>query len=100
MSAPLKRAKLAAEKSRKERDAERSDSDDSDIIQEDMARRTRIKELKKATRQQKEEEASLQQRYDEQCATNARKTKELAEKRNEYPVFLFMIIDSFVVHYN
>jgi hypothetical protein len=100
MAAPMKRAKQAAEKKNRGREGERTDSDDSDAIREDIDRRIRIKELKKATKQQKEEEASLQRRYDEQCAANARKMKELAEKRNEYPVFLFMNLDSFVVHYN
>ena len=95
----MKRAKQAAEKKNRGREGERTDSDDSDAIREDIDRRVRIKELKKATKQQKEEEASLQRRYDEQCTANASKMKELAEKRNEYPVFLFMIIDSFVVHY-
>ena len=77
----MKRAKQAAEKKNRGREGERTDSDDSDAIREDIDRRIRIKELKKATKQQKEEEASLQRRYDEQCAANARKMKELAEKK-------------------
>ena len=77
----MKRAKQAAEKKNRGREGERTDSDDSDAIREDIDRRVRIKELKKPTKQQKEEEASLQRRYDEQCAANARKMKELAEKK-------------------
>ena len=96
----MKRAKQAAEKKNRGREGERTDSDDSDAIREDIDRRVRIKELKKATKQKKDEEASLQRRYDEQCQANACKMKELTEKRNEYPVFMLIIIECFVVHYN
>ena len=88
------------QKQNRKRNHDASDTDDSQDLAQEVERLQRVQELKKATKQQKEEEASLQRRYDEQCAANARKMKELAEKRNEYPVFLFMNIDSFVVHYN
>jgi hypothetical protein len=48
MAAPMKRAKQAAEKKNRGREGERTDSDDSDAIREDIDRRVRIKELKKA----------------------------------------------------
>jgi hypothetical protein len=47
MAAPMKRAKQAAEKKNRGREGERTDSDDSDAIREDIDRRVRIKELKK-----------------------------------------------------
>lgn len=51
--------------------------------------------------QQKEkEEEAIQQQYAKQCATNARKLQELADKRNEYPVSSTLIFKYVVTHFN
>ena len=100
MSNSLKRASKEVAKQIRKRSHDASDTDDSQDLAQEVERLQRVQELKKATKQKKDEEASLQRRYDEQCQANARKMKELTEKRNEYPVFLLIIIDCLVVHYN
>ena len=79
MSNSLKHASKEVAKLNRKRNA--SDSDDSEGLTAEMERLQRAKELKKATKQKKDEEASLQRRYDEQCQANARKMKELTEKK-------------------
>ena len=100
MSNSLKRASKEVAKQIRKRSHDASDTDDSQDLAQEVERLQRVQELKKATKQKKDEEASLQRRYDEQCQANARKMKELTEKGNEYPVFLLIIIDFLVVHYN
>ena len=100
MSNSLKSASKEVAKQIRKRSHDASDTDDSQDLAQEVERLQRVQELKKATKQKKDEEASLQRRYDEQCQANARKMKELTGKRNEYLVFLLIIIDCFVAHYN
>jgi hypothetical protein len=79
MSNSLKRASKEVAKLNRKRNA--SDSDDSEDLAQEVERLHRVQELRKATKQKKDEEASLQRRYDEQCQANACKMKELTEKK-------------------
>ncbi len=82
MSNAMKRASKELAKLSTKRDRDASDSDDSEGLAAEVERLQRVQGLKKATKQKKDEEVSLQRRCDEQCQANARKMKELTEKRN------------------
>ena len=96
MSDSLKRA---ARSVGRRRQAELS-SDDSDTLQAVIDEADRRREEKQALKDKWAEYAAIKKRLDDQCAINARQLKALAEKRNEYPVILFIKINCLVAHCN
>ena len=96
MSDVLKRASKSAGKRKKVE----SSSDDSDTLQAAIDEAQRKKEAKRALKESRADEASIKKRLDEQIAINARRLKELADKRNEYPVILFIKINCSFTHCN
>jgi hypothetical protein len=86
MSDVLKRASKSAGSKRKT--VVESSSDDSDTLQAEIDAAHRKREAKRALKESRADEASIKKRLDEQSAINARRLKELADKRNEYPVIL------------
>ena len=86
-----------ASKSAGKRKKAETRSDDSDTLQaaidEGHHEAQRRKDEKHALKESRAEEASIKKRLDEQCAINARRLKELADKRNEYPVILFITMN-------
>jgi hypothetical protein len=87
MSKIIKRASSAKDKKKRRRD---SDSEDSDDLTEELEAEEKLKELKKRKKARKEETDAIERRIQEQDAKNAARLKELAKKRNEYPVMLYM----------
>ena len=93
MADVLKRASKSAAKRKKTE----TSSEDSDTLQAAIDEAKRRKEEKRALKASMAEGESIKKRLDEQCAINARRLKELADKRNEYPVILFIIINCSVM---
>jgi hypothetical protein len=60
----------------------------------------RGKEEKRALKENRAEGAAIKKRLDEQCAINARQLQVLAQKRNEYPVILFIEMNCSFTHCN
>ena len=85
----LKRASKSVPKRKKDENS----SDDSDTLQAAIDEAKRRKEEKRALKASMTEGESIKKRLDEQCAINARRLKELANKRNEYPVILFITMN-------
>ena len=98
MADAMKRAAKSAGK-RKQEKVDTS-SDDSDALQAKIDEAKRRKDAKRALQESRAEEASIKKKLDEQCAINARRLKELADKRNEYPVILFIKINCSFTHCN
>ena len=96
MANVLKRASKSAGK----RKINETSSDDSDTLQAAIDEAKRRKEEKRALKASMTEGESIKKRLDEQCAINARRLKELANKRNEYPVILFITMNCFFTHCN
>ena len=96
MSQALQRAGKSTRKPRREV----LGSDDSDTLREAISEAERRQEEKRALKDKRAEYASIKKKLDEQCAINARQLKALAEKRNEYPVILFIKINCSVTHCN
>ena len=82
-----------ASKSTGKRKTNETSSDDSDTLQAAIDAAKRKKEEKRALKERMAEGESIKKRLDEQCAINARRLKELADKRNEYPVILFITMN-------
>ena len=99
MADAMKRASKSAAK-RKKSDKNDISSDDSDTLQAAIDEAKRRKDAKRALQESRAEEASIKKKLDEQCAINARRLKELADKRNEYPVILFIKINCSFTHCN
>ncbi len=91
--------KRAAKSTRNQRKDELS-SDDSDTLREAISEAERRQEEKRALKEKRAEYATIKKRLDEQCAINSRQLKALADKRNEYPVILFIEINCSVTHCN
>jgi hypothetical protein len=87
MSNVIKRASSAKEKKKRRRD---SDSEDSDELMDELEAASKLKELKKLKKARREEAGAIERKIQEQDAKNAARLKELAKKRNEYPVMLYM----------
>ena len=96
MADALKRAA----KSVQTRKRDDNSSDDSDTLQAAIDAAKRKKEEKRALKERMAEGESIKKRLDEQCAKNARRLKELADKRNEYPVILFITMICSFAHCN
>ena len=99
MADAMRRAAKSAAK-RKKSDKNDISSDDSDTLQAAIDEAKRRKDAKRALQESRAEEASIKKKLDEQCAKNARRLKELADKRNEYPVILFIKINCSFTHCN
>jgi hypothetical protein len=96
MSQALQRAAKSTGRLRREE----LSSDDSDTLRAAIDEAERRQEEKRALKDKRAEYASIKKKLDEQCAINARQLKALAEKRNEYPVILFIKINCSVTHCN
>ena len=96
MSQALNRAARAVGK----RGRDENSSDDSDTLQAAINAAQRRQEEKRALKEKRAEGAAIKKQLDEQCAINARQLKALAEKRNEYPVILFIKMNCSVTHCN
>jgi hypothetical protein len=96
MADVLKRASKSVPKRKKDENS----SDDSDALQAAIDAAKRKKEEKRALKERMAEGESIKKRLDEQCAINARRLKELANKRNEYPVILFITMNCSFTHCN
>ncbi len=97
MADVLKRASKSAAGKRKKTE---TSSDDSDTLQSAIDEARRKKEEKRALKASMAEGESIKKRLDEQCAINARRLKELADERNEYPVILFITMNCPFTHCN
>jgi hypothetical protein len=62
-------------------------------VNEDLEAEAELKELKKIRKARKEEADAVKKKIEEQDAKIAARLKELAKKRNEYPVMLYMNSD-------
>ncbi len=62
-------------------------------MNEDLEAEAELKELKKIRKARKEEADAVKKKIEEQDAKIAARLKELAKKRNEYPVMLYMNSD-------
>ena len=78
----------------KRKAAASSDSEDSDAVQRELDRKQRQNEAKKALKEKEEVEVATQKLIEKQCAVNASRIQELADKRYEYPVLLSLPFDS------
>jgi hypothetical protein len=96
MADALKRAAKSVQKRKRDDNS----SDDSDTLQAAIDAAKRKKEEKRALKERMAEGESIKKRLDEQCAINARRLKELADKRNEYPVILFITMNCSFTHCN
>ena len=96
MSDPVRRAA----KSVRKRQAQISSDEDSDSLQAVIEEAELRQQEKRALKEKRAEFSSIKKKLDEQCAVNARQLKALAEKRNEYPVILFIKINCLVAHCN
>ena len=93
MSSALSRAAKGARKE-KRKAVDDTESEDSDAVQLELERKERRIEAKRALKQKVKEGEAIQKQHDKQCAVTASKMKELAAKRNKYPV----IFISFGLH--
>ena len=84
----------------RKRQAGISSDEDSDSIQAVIEAAERKQQEKRALKEKRAEYTSIKKKLDDQCAVNARQLKALAEKRNEYPVILFIKINCLVAHCN
>ena len=84
----------------RKRQAEISSDEDSDSLQAVIDAADLRQQEKLALREKRAEYTSIKKNLDDQCAVNARQLKALAEKRNEYPVILFIKINCLVAHCN
>jgi hypothetical protein len=57
---------------------------------EELEAEAKLKELKKIKKARREEAKAVERKIEEQDARLAARLKELAKKRNEYPVMLYM----------
>ena len=91
----VKRASKSAEKDKKRKAPSESDSDDSDsdVLVAKMNERDRKRQLKHELKKKQDQEAAILKQLDEQTAKNARRLKELADARNNYPVIFYMIFE-------
>jgi hypothetical protein len=96
----MSQALLRAAKSTRKQKRDELSSDDSDTLREAISEAERRQEEKRALKEKRAEYASIKKKLDEQCAINARQLKALADKRNEYPVILFIKINCSVTHCN
>jgi SMC interacting uncharacterized protein involved in chromosome segregation len=96
----MSEALQCAAKSTGRRRREELSSDDSDTLRAAIDEAERRQEEKRALKEKRAEYAGIKKKLDEQCAMNARQLKALAEKRNEYPVILFIKINCLVAHCN
>ena len=96
----MSQALMRAAKSTGRRRREDLSSDDSDTLRAAIDEAERRQEEKRALKDKRAEYASIKKKLDEQCAINARQLKALAEKKNEYPVILFIKINCSVTHCN
>ena len=96
MSDPVRRAA----KSVRKRQAQISSDEDSDSLQAVIEEAELRQQEKRALKEKRAEFSSIKKKLDEQCAVNARQLKALAEKRNKYPVILFIKINCLVAHCN
>ena len=96
----MSQALQRAAKSTGRRRREELSSYDSDTLRAAIDEAERRQEEKRALKEKRAEYASIKKKLDEQCAINARQLKALAEKRNEYPVILFIKINCLVAHCN
>ncbi len=97
MADVLKRASKSAGGKRKKHE---NSSNDSDTLQAANDEAQRRKDEKRALKERRAERASIKKRLDEQCAINARQLQALAQKRNEYPVILFIKMNCSFTHCN
>ena len=84
----------------RKRQAQSSSEEDSEDLQAVIEQAELRQQGKRALREKRAEYAGIKKKLDEQCAVNARQLKALAEKRNEYPVILFIKINCLVAHCN
>ena len=84
----------------RKRQAGISSDEDSDSIQAVIEAAERKQKEKRALKEKRAEYTSIKKKLDDQCAVNARQLKALAEKRNEYPVILFIKMNCSVTHCN
>ena len=96
MSDPVRRAARSV----RNRQAEISSDEDSDSMQAIIEAADLKQKEKRALKEKRAEYTSIKKKLDDQCAVNARQLKALAEKRNEYPVILFIKINCLVTHCN
>ena len=96
----MSEALQCAAKSTGRRRREELSSDDSDTLRAAIDEAERRQEEKRALKDKRAEYASIKKKLDDQCAVNAHQLKALAEKRNEYPVILFIKINCLVAHCN
>ena len=96
MSDPVRRAAKSVGRRRREE----LSSDDSDTLRAAIDEAERRQEEKRALKEKRAEYAGIKKKLEDQCAVNARQLKALAEKRNEYPVILFIKINCLVAHCN
>ena len=89
-----------ASKSAGKRKKLETSSDDSDTLQAAIDEAQRRKDEQRALKESRAEGASIKKRLDEQCAINARQLQALAQKRNEYPVILFIKRNCSFTHCN
>ena len=87
MSNPVRRA---ANSVGRKRQPQISSDEDSDSLQAVIEEAELRQQEKRALKEKRAEFSSIKKKLDEQCAVNARQLKALAEKRNEYPVILFI----------
>jgi hypothetical protein len=87
MSRLFQRASSSKDKKKVPR---QSESEDSDELIDELEAASKLKELKKLKKARKEEADAIERKIQEQDARNAARLKELAKKRNEYPVMLYM----------
>ncbi len=97
MSNSVRRAARSVDRKRQ---ADLSSDEDSDSIQAVIDEAERKQQEKRALKEKRVEYAGIKKRLEDQCAINARQLKALAEKRNEYPVILFIKINCLVAHCN
>jgi hypothetical protein len=95
MSKTITRA--AAGKDKLKQRCRESESEDSDDVIEVLESKAKLKELKKNRKARREEADAIERKIEEQDAKNAARWKELAKKRNEYPVMLYINSDALYI---
>ncbi len=95
MSRVLKRAEKGAAKEKAvKKKRHKSESEDSNDLQEELDAEAELKELKRAKKARREEADAIRKKTEpeEQEDKNARRgaLKEISKKRNEFPVMLYM----------
>ena len=94
MSKVLKRATSGKDKKKRPRE---SDSEDSDELIEELEAASKLKELKKLKKASQEEIKGVERKIQAQDTKLAARMKELAKKRNDYPVMVYMFSNALFI---